>query len=390
MTEENGVSLPDEEIRLCPACGTRVAAMATSCLMCGTSLEETETEPEEEEASEKKLPRWARPLIVIGLTVVFLAAGFYGLYVLMNAQPQDLGPTPTLTHTPTATRTPTPTRTPAPSATSTPMPPLTYRIEPGDTLSGIAEMFKTSVEDILALNPDLEPEALPVGRVLLIPAGTLTPTPSPTLDPSLPTPTPGNFVVHVVEQGDTLISIADEYGVSVALIREANADQLPVGSDDIFPGQSLVIPMGTPVPSPTPTVDPLASPTPIPPYAAPALLSPPDGTTLEGTASPVVLQWTSVSVLGEDEWYEAKLFFPSGVVAGRFYTRATIWRVPFDLMMEADGGMPEFRWQVMVVREVQGKDGELTYEEAGLASEVRTFVWIKPTPTPTPTPSPTP
>jgi LysM repeat protein len=390
MAEENGVSLPDEEIRLCPACGTRVAAMATSCLMCGTSLEETETEPEEEEVSEKKLPKWARPLIVVGLTVVFLAAGFYGLYVLMNAQPQDLGPTPTLTQTPTATRTPTPTRTSAPTATSTPVPPLTYRIEPGDTLSGIAEMFKTSVEDILALNPDLEPEALSVGRVLLIPAGTLTPTPSPTLDPSLPTPTPGNFVVHVVEQGDTLSSIADEYGVSITLIREANADQLPVGSDDIFPGQSLVIPMGTPVPSPTPTVDPLASPTPIPPYAAPALLSPPDGATLEGTASPVVLQWTTVSVLDEDEWYEVVLFFPSGVVAGRFHTRATIWRVPFDLMMEADGEIPEFRWQVMVVREVQGKDGELAYEEAGHASEVRRFVWIKPTPTPTPTPSPIP
>jgi LysM repeat protein len=390
MAEETDVSLPDEEIRLCPTCGTRVAAMATSCLMCGASLEETEIEPEEEEATEKKLPKWARPLIVIGLTVLFLAAGFYGLYVLMNAQPQDLGPTPTLTRTPTVTPSPSPTQTPAPTATSTPVPPLTYRIEPGDTLSGIAETFKTSVEDILALNPDLEPEALPVGRVLLIPAGTLTPTPSPTLDPSLPTPTPGNFVIHVVEQGDTLISIADEYGVSIALIREANADQLPVGSDDIFPGQSLVVPLGTPMPSPTPTVDPLATPTPVPLYEAPALLSPSDGATLEGTASPVVLQWTAVSVLGEDEWYEAALFLPDGRLTHLFHTRATIWRVPFDLMMDADGEMPEFRWRVMVVREAQGEDGELIYEEAGQASEVRTFVWGKPTPTPTPTPSPTP
>jgi LysM repeat protein len=390
MAEETDVSLPDEEIRLCPACGTRVAAMATSCLMCGASLEETETEPEEEETSEKKLPKWARPLIVIGLTVVFLAAGFYGLYALMNAQPQDLGPTPTLTHTPTATPTSRPTRTPAPTATSTPVPPLTYRIEPGDTLSGIAEMFKTSVEDILALNPDLEPEALPVGRVLLIPAGTLTPTPSPTLDPSLPTPTPGNFIIHVVEQGDTLISIADEYGISVTLIREANADQLPVGSDDIFPGQSLVVPLGTQVPTLTPTVDPLATPTPIPLYAAPALLSPSDGATLAGTASPVVLQWASVSLLDEDEWYEAMLFFPGDVVTHTFHTRTTIWRVPFDLMMDADGEMPEFQWQVMVVREAQGKGGELIYEEAGYVSEVRTFVWVKPTPTPTPIPTPTP
>ena len=148
--------------------------------------------------------------------------------------------------------------------------------------------------------------------------------------------------------------------------------------------------MGTAVPTLTPTVDPLATPTPNPPYAAPALLSPSDGAALEGTASPIVLQWTSISVLGEDEWYEATLFFSSGVVAHKFHTRATVWRVPFDLLMEADGEMSEFRWQVMVVREVQGKDGGVTYEEAGYTSEVRTFVWVKPTPTPTPIPSPTP
>jgi hypothetical protein len=103
-----------------------------------------------------------------------------------------------------------------------------------------------------------------------------------------------------------------------------------------------------------------------------------------------VLQWTAVSVLGEDEWYEAALFLPDGRLTHIFHTRATIWRVPFDLMMDADGEMPEFRWRVMVVREAQGEDGELIYEEAGQASEVRTFVWGKPTPTPTPTPSPTP
>lgn len=391
MAEEPEVSLPTEELRQCPSCGARVAVMATTCLMCGASLEEGEVEPEEEgEPSPKGLPGWAKPLIVVALAVVFLAAGFYGLYVLMNVQPQDTSPTSTPTQTPTDTPSPTPTRTPAPTLTPTPLPPLTYQVKPGDTLSDIAVRFATTVDDILALNPEVQPEVLPVGYVLRIPAGTLTPTSTPTHDPSLPTPTRGSVIIHVVEPGDTLESIAGEYDVSVDLIREVNSDQLPGGSDSIFVGQSLVVPLGTPVPSTTPTVDPLATPTPAPPYEAPPLLSPPDGATLVGVESPIVLQWVSVAVLQKNEWYEVTLFFPDGTTAHTFYTRATVWRVPFDLLMETGGDVPEYRWQVMVVREMRGEGSGLAYEKAGRVSETRVFEWIKPTPTPTLSPTPEP
>jgi LysM repeat protein len=365
--------------------------MATTCLMCGASLEEGEVKPEEEEEpSQKGLPGWARPLIVVALAVVFLAAGFYGLYVLMNVQLQDTSPTSTPTRTPTDTPPPTLTQTPAPTLTPTPLPPLTYQVKPGDTLSDIAVRFATTVDDILALNPAVQPEALPVGYVLRIPAGTLTPTSTPTHDPSLPTPTKGSVIIYVVEQGDTLESIAEEYDVSVDLIREANPDQLSVGSDSIFVGQSLVVPLGTPVPSTTPTVDPLATPTPAPPYEATPLLSPPDGATLVGVESPIVLQWVSVAILRENEWYEVTLFFPDGTTAHTFYTRTTIWRVPFDLLMEAGSDVPEYRWQVMVVREMRGEGGGVAYEKAGHVSETWVFEWIKPTPTPTLSPTPEP
>jgi LysM repeat protein len=352
--------------------------------MCGASLVEGESEPVEEEGQGKKLPNWAKPLVVLGLTLVFLAAGFYGLYVLMNAQPQDTAPTATVTQTPTDTPRPTSTSTPAPTLTPTPIPPLTYQIQPGDTLSAIAEMFQTSVADILALNPGVEPEALSVGSVLLIPSGPLTATPTPTRDPSLPTPTRGSVIVHVVEPGDTLESLSEEYGVAIAAIRQANPEQLPVGSDSIFVGQSLLIPIGTPVPSPTPTIDPQATATPISPYAPPALLNPADEATVVGADESVVLQWTSIGILREDEWYEVTLFFPDEETTLTFYTRATIWRVPFETLMEAGGESPEFTWQVMVVREVRDEDGQLVYKEAGEVSDTRIFVWIKPTPTPTP------
>jgi LysM repeat protein len=389
MAEEPEVSLPTEEQRLCPSCGTRVAAMATTCLMCGASLEEGQGEPEEQETPKKGLPGWARPLIVVALALVFLGAGFYGLYALMNAQPQDTAPTPTFTQTPTITPSPTPTRTPAPTSTPTPLPPLTYQVQAGDTLSDIAVRFDTAVEDILALNPEVQPEALQVGYVLRIPAGTLMPTVTPTLDPSLPTPTTGDFVIYVVEQGDTLESIAEEYGVPVSLIRDANPEQLPAGSDSIFVGQSLVVPLGTPVPSPTPTVNPLATPTPAPLYTPPPLLSPPGGATLVGLEAPVVLQWASIGVLREDESYEVILSH-SGETLYKFHTRATAWRVPFDLLMEVETDKAEFRWQVQVVHERRAGDGSLIYVKASRASEVRSLTWIKPTPTPSPTSTLTP
>lgn len=39
-----------------------------------------------------------------------------------------------------------------------------YEIEPGDTLAVVAEQFDTTVEQLLVLNPDLDPVALTIGQ----------------------------------------------------------------------------------------------------------------------------------------------------------------------------------------------------------------------------------
>lgn len=389
MAQEPEVSLPTEEPRRCPACGSRVAAMATTCLMCGASLIEEEATPEELEKGRHRLPGWARALIVVMLALAILSAGSFGLYTLLNAEPENVTPTATPTRTPTATPTSTPTQTPTSTPTPTPIPPLVHQVREGETLIAIADEYDTAVEAILALNPDVDPELIQVGQLLLIPAQQPTPGPTSTPEPGVPTPTPPDYVVHVVVPGDTLSSIAEQYGISVALIRTAN--ELPLDDDTIRPNQSLVIPVGTPVPSPTPTVDPNATPTPVPPYPAPALLSPPDGATFVGSDEPILLQWASVSILRDDEWYELTLSqTPSGVVSATHYARATAWRVPIDLLTASDTEASEFRWQVQVVREARDRDGELVYEEAGAPSGVRGFTWLMPTPTPTYTPTPSP
>jgi murein DD-endopeptidase MepM/ murein hydrolase activator NlpD len=200
---------------------------------------------------------------------------------------------------------------------------------------------------------------------------------------------PSNYIIHVVAQGEVLGTIAEEYGISVEAIRIAN--DMPFNDDTIRVNQSLVIPIGTPVPSPTPTVDPNATPTPVPPYQPPALLSPRDGATFVGSDETILLQWASVSVLRDDEWYTLTLIQPAGgVMSDTTYTRVTSWRVPLDLLPPASAAVREFRWRVQVVREVQDEEGDLIYEEAGGPSTVRTFIWLAPTPTPRPTPTSAP
>lgn len=396
MAEEPQVSVPTEEPRHCPACGSRVAAKATTCLICGTYLTQGAVAAE---PVRRGLPGWARPLIVVALALAILAAGGFGLYAMLTAEPEQTTPTASPTHTATATPTATPTQTPMPTSTPTSIPPLVHQVQEGETLLAIAVTYDTTVEEIQALNPDVDTELIQVGQLLLIPVPTPTPGPTNTPVPGVPTPTPPETVMHVVMPGETLLSIAGKYGVSLTLIRTAN--DLPPDDDTIRVNQSLIIPLGTPLPSPTPTVDPNATPTPLPPYPPPPLLSPPDGATTVGPGAPV-LQWAAVSVLRGDEWYELTLLpdvrhpqLPGGVPATIAHTRATAWRVPQELLPAAgsEGGktVREFRWQVQVVREVRDAAGEVTYEEAGAPSQARTFTWLAsatPTPPSTSTPSP--
>jgi LysM repeat protein len=70
--------------------------------------------------------------------------------------------------------------TPLPSPT-----PFTYTIVAGDTMSQIAQKFNLSLDALLAANPHVDPNAMPLGHTLQIPsnptnlAGEFTPTPAP-------------------------------------------------------------------------------------------------------------------------------------------------------------------------------------------------------------------
>lgn len=72
-------------------------------------------------------------------------------------------------------------------------PVILYELAPSDTLVGIASRFGSSVKDILAVNPDLDPAALEAGQLVAIPvifAPVRRPTPTPAGPPPPPPPPP--------------------------------------------------------------------------------------------------------------------------------------------------------------------------------------------------------
>src|SRR5512141_2101170 len=79
-------------------------------------------------------------------------------------------PTGTVTPTPTDPATPTPLPSPTPT-------PRSHTVVKGEDMFGIALRYGVTLEELKAANPDVNPNFLSVGAVLVIPQS-LTPQPS--------------------------------------------------------------------------------------------------------------------------------------------------------------------------------------------------------------------
>jgi len=101
-----------------------------------------------------------------------------------------------------------------------------HLVVPGDSLSSIAEDFDVSVQTLMSYNGITDPDLIQAGDIILVPKeATLASV--------------GNQTTDVVQQGDTLFSISQRFGVTVDAIMQANG---LTDRDTVRVGQLLIIP----------------------------------------------------------------------------------------------------------------------------------------------------
>lgn len=100
---------------------------------------------------------------------------------------------------------------------------ITYTVEPGDTVQGIAIFFSIQPETIMWSNSAVEdaPDYLRIGQEIVI--------------------IPVDGVYHTVAKGDTLDSIAKKYKVGVEAITGVSFNNLQPPDNHIEPGMRLIV-----------------------------------------------------------------------------------------------------------------------------------------------------
>jgi LysM repeat protein len=103
--------------------------------------------------------------------------------------------------------------------------PTTYKVVGGDTLSEIASTFKTTVKNLQNLNHLVNPDKLVIGQVLKI-TGTAS--------------KPPDFVKYKIQNGDTLITLANRHKTTVAYLMHINPSIK--NPNKIYVGQTINLP----------------------------------------------------------------------------------------------------------------------------------------------------
>jgi LysM repeat protein len=323
-----------------------------------------------------------RPRIVAGDVFIVLVALTAALLASCSGEagPSEGAITATTPATPTPLPGP-PTLTPTPTIIPT-LEPYAHTVQSGETGLYILTLYGyTSLDiipEVLALNNLASLDNLTVGQVLLIPQQTPIPAPTPsplppgvtlqptsadtTSTPPPPTEDPnrdysgcspenrcvsssGQYWMHEVRAGDTIIGIAYQYDSSVTCVMRDNGltEDTPIHEGQIL----RVCILATLTPTLTPTGGPDSTATPTPTLSPPLLLAPGDGAQVSRNRS-AVLQWASVRLLEDNQYYLVIVRNTASDEEYRYTTRDNILRLP-DALRPGLGQSATYEWRVVIV-----------------------------------------
>jgi len=166
------------------------------------------------------------------------------IYVNQSLKVPDSGQAgTTVTAAPAAVAAPASAPAPAPSSSG-----AAYTVVSGDTLSKIANRFGISLTDLRAWN-GISGDLIYAGQTLKVSASGSTPA---AVTATAPASGSGSGGTYTVVSGDTLIKIANRYGISLGELQSWNG----ISGSLIYPGQVLNVGGGSSVSTPvanTPT-----------------------------------------------------------------------------------------------------------------------------------------
>ncbi|MGC5221869.1 LysM peptidoglycan-binding domain-containing protein [Micromonospora sp. DT81.3] len=127
----------------------------------------------------------------------------------------------------------------APPPTAPVAPAGSHTVAAGDTISGIAKKYGTTVPAVLAANGLDASSIIYPGQTIAISGAPASAPPEPAAPPAAPAAPPAAASTHTVGAGDTISGIANKYGTTTQAVLDANG---LTRSSIIYPGEVLTLP----------------------------------------------------------------------------------------------------------------------------------------------------